>query len=205
MPQCSEWRDFAFLLPSEPGAKARDAMPPHDLHAAKPSSALPNGSWKLADGVAPCDKLSLHRDVFSQKSFLWQVAAAAHLLVEPSKARWQWPALRSARHVYLYECGAFLHAQILRLESMRICPAACHGGPVRESVFVAYFFSSLLTVQLYSFQNGGPASMGSIPWPSPESTRLTPSVVEVVREETRHAFGDSLLEVAGAKLQAANR
>src|SRR5262249_9386974 len=102
-----------------------------------PSSELPNECWKPADGVAPCDKLSSHRDVFSQKSFPWQAAAAARLLAELSKAQLQSPALKSAPHVYLYECGAFLHAQILRLESMRIYPAACHVGPVRESVFLA--------------------------------------------------------------------
>jgi hypothetical protein len=137
MPQCSEWRDFAFVLPSEPAAKARDEKPPLAPHDAKPSSEPPNESWKFADGAVPGDKLSSHFGEFSAKSFPSRVAAAAHPLAEPSKAQLQSPALRSARRVYLCECGAFLHAQILRLESMRICPAACRVGPVRESVFLA--------------------------------------------------------------------
>src|SRR5262249_35753965 len=87
MPRCSEWRDFAFLQPSEPGAKALDGKLLHDLHDAKPLSELRNESWKSADGVAPCDRLSSHCDVFSPKSFPWRVAAEARRLAEPSKAQ----------------------------------------------------------------------------------------------------------------------
>jgi len=109
---------------------AHGAMPLLALHDAKPSNELPNESWKCADGVVPCDKRSSRCDVFSPKSFPWREAAEARRLGELSKAQWQWPALKSARHVCLRECGAFLPAQILRLESMQICPAACHAGPV---------------------------------------------------------------------------
>jgi hypothetical protein len=130
MLQCSEWRDFAFLPQSEPGVKARDEKLPLVPRDAKPSSELRNEFWKSADGAVPCDKLSSHFGEFSATFSPSRAAAAARRLAELSKAQLQSLALKSARHVYLCECGAFLHAQILRLESMRICPAACRAGPV---------------------------------------------------------------------------
>jgi hypothetical protein len=99
-----------------------------------PLSELHYESWKPADDVVLCDKRS---GEFSPKSFPWRAAAGARPPAELSKAQLQSPALKSARHVCLREYGAFLRAQILRLESMQICPAACHAGPVRESVFLA--------------------------------------------------------------------
>jgi hypothetical protein len=64
------WRDFAFLLPIEPAAKALDAMQPRDPLVATPLSELPNESWKSVDGVVLSEKLSSHCGEYFPKSSL---------------------------------------------------------------------------------------------------------------------------------------
>jgi hypothetical protein len=135
-------------------------MLPRDPRDAAPLSELPNEFWKFADAVALCDKRSSHCGVFSPKSFPWRVAAAALLRAELWTAQLQSPALKSARHVCLREYGAFLHAQILRLGSMQICPAACHAGHVRESVFLAYFYFDLINRSFTDFKTAARIQWG---------------------------------------------
>jgi hypothetical protein len=137
MPQCFGWHDCAFLLLSAPAEIALDGMPPRALHDAKLSSELPNDGVKRADGVDLCDKRWQRFGAFSSKSYLLPAAAMGHRPFELWKGLSRSLALRSARHVCLREYDPFLRAQIPRLESMQICPAACHAGPVRESVFLA--------------------------------------------------------------------
>jgi len=86
-PRCCGWRDCAFLPPSGPAAKARDAMQLRDPLDAALWSELPNASWKLADGVVLCDRRWPHFDESLRKSSLLRVDEVARLRAALSKAQ----------------------------------------------------------------------------------------------------------------------
>ena len=137
-PRRSCWNDFSSALPNAPAAKALDAMLQLGLHDAKLSSELQNDFQIQADGADLCDKHSLRCGGSWPTPSPLPADEEARLLCGLLRDRLQSLASLSALHVCLRECGAFLRAQILRLESMQICPAACRAGPVREFVFLAY-------------------------------------------------------------------